>query len=105
MLAFFLGSEADAAQQGLALTAPYVNMNSIVVRNKSSSFPSEGLVGAVIKGRRIDRVVFQAKAFADLVRHKLRVINAVSMAQGEAVAAFPVDQLPRAMMGNPPKRM
>ncbi len=68
VLAFFLGSEADAAQQGLALTAPYVNMNSIVVRNKSSSFPSEGLVGAVIKGRRIpsDIQVTQLRTYASI---------------------------------------
>lgn len=53
MLGFFLDNENDAAQQGLALTAVYTKMNSIVVRNKASNFPDTGLVGAVVDGRRL----------------------------------------------------
>ena len=48
LLGFFLGGEEDAARQGLALTAPFVGMNSIVVRNKSSNYPDEGLVAATV---------------------------------------------------------
>lgn len=53
MLGFFLDNENDAAQQGLALSAVYTKMNSIVVRNKASNFPDTGLVGAVVDGRRL----------------------------------------------------
>lgn len=53
MLGFFLDNEYDAAQQGLALSAVYTKMNSIVVRNKASNFPDTGLVGAVVDGRKL----------------------------------------------------
>ena len=53
LLGFFLGDEADAAQQGLALSSAYVSMNNIVVRNKASNYPDTGLVGAVIEGQRL----------------------------------------------------
>lgn len=53
LLGFFLGDEADAAQQGLALSSAYVRMNNILVRNKASNYPDTGLVGAVIEGQRL----------------------------------------------------
>lgn len=48
---FFLGTEHDACQQGLALSATYVTMNTIVMRNKASSYPATGLAGAVVEGQ------------------------------------------------------
>lgn len=51
ILGFYLGSGEDAIDQSLALTTPYAQLNSILVRNKESSYPSDGLVGAVIEGR------------------------------------------------------
>lgn len=51
MLGFFLGSEEEAAENDLSLSSSYVTTNSILVRNKMSSYPAEGLVGAVIAGR------------------------------------------------------
>lgn len=53
ILGFFLGTEEDAAEQNLALSAPYVNMNYIVIRNKASSYPAEGLTCAVVEGRKV----------------------------------------------------
>lgn len=53
ILGFFLGNEANAAELGLTLSAPYVSMNNIVVRNKMSSYPDTGLVGAVIEGQQL----------------------------------------------------
>lgn len=61
ILGFFLGSEEEAAQMGLALTSAYVRMNSIVVRNKTVSYPDEGLVGAVIEGRQMPSEIGAAK--------------------------------------------
>ena len=55
ILGFFLGEEEDASGQGLALTAPYVGMNSIVVRNKSSNYPDEGLVAAQVDSQGLPR--------------------------------------------------
>lgn len=51
MLGFFRGSEEDAASKGLSLSSGYVGTNSIIVRNKASSYPADNLVGAVIEGR------------------------------------------------------
>lgn len=53
ILGFYLGSENDSIQQELALTSPYISMNSILVRNKMSSYPAENLVGAVVEGRKL----------------------------------------------------
>lgn len=50
LLAFFLGDQAEAAGKGLALTAPYIALRSIVVRNKASTYPARGLTCAVLAG-------------------------------------------------------
>ena len=51
LLCFYMGTEEESVRQGLTLTSPYVNMNNIVVRNKTSSYPDEGLVCAVVDGQ------------------------------------------------------
>lgn len=51
MAGFFLGSENDASADGLSLSRPYTTMNSLVVRNKSVSYPSDGLRFGVVAGR------------------------------------------------------
>ena len=53
MLGFFLGSQSSATPYGLSLSQNYANMNCIVVRNKSVSFPSDNLIGAVLEGREL----------------------------------------------------
>ena len=42
MLGFFLGSEEEAAQMGLALTRSYVTIGCLLVRNTFSSYPDQG---------------------------------------------------------------
>lgn len=59
--AFFLGTENDAARQELALSAPYVTMNHIVMRNKASSYPDTGLTGALIEGQRLPSNILAAE--------------------------------------------
>lgn len=67
MLGFFLDNENDAAQHGLALTAVYTKMNSIVVRNKASNFPDSGLKGAVIDGRRLpDNIIAPVRSYPSI---------------------------------------
>lgn len=51
MAGFYLGSDDEALNQGLALTYPYVDLNFILVRNKESTYPSEGLTGGIIDGK------------------------------------------------------
>ena len=51
MLGFYLGTEDHAVQAKLVLTAPYAVMNTLLVRNKSSNYPDENLIGAVIEGQ------------------------------------------------------
>ena len=53
VLAFYLDSEEHAAEQGLSVTAPYVSLNNILVRNKASSYPDKGLSGGMVKGREL----------------------------------------------------
>lgn len=53
VLGFYLGTDQDAAELGIALTAPYIELNTILVRNKESSYPDEGLTGAVLEGREL----------------------------------------------------
>lgn len=50
MLGFFTGTEEEAAGQELALSAPYAELDSILVRNRKSSYPAQGLIGAVQEG-------------------------------------------------------
>ena len=76
MLGFFLGTEADAADMGLALTAPYVNMNNIIIRNKASSYPGENLVCAIVEGQRLPGDIHAAKVVAyPGVREALSAVN------------------------------
>lgn len=53
ILGFYLGSDEQALKQGLAATADYVEMNFILVRNKESTYPAEGLVGGILEGKQI----------------------------------------------------
>lgn len=61
ILGFFLGDEKDATEHRLALSAAYVSMNNIVARNKMSSYPGTGLVGAVVEGQKLPSNISVAK--------------------------------------------
>lgn len=51
ILGFYLGTDEQALGQGLAATCPYVDMSAIVVRNKKSTYPAEGLKGGITEGK------------------------------------------------------
>lgn len=53
MLGAFLGTADEGVEMDMALSSTYASLNDIVARNKSVSFPAEGLVGAVMEGRHI----------------------------------------------------
>ena len=87
ILGFYLDSGEDAVTQSLALTTPYAQLNSILVRNKESTYPSEGLVGAVIEGRKMpedivaDRVISYSsmeEALSDVNRGKVDFFYGIS---------------------------
>lgn len=50
MLGFFLGGEWEAADAGFALSSPYAFLSDLIVRNKSVTYPSDGLTYVVIEG-------------------------------------------------------
>ena len=53
MAGFFLGSEGEAVERDLSLSQPYMTMNSLVVRNKSVSYPSDGLTFGAVEGGKL----------------------------------------------------
>lgn len=73
LLGFFIGTEEEAASQGLALTSSFVELDSILVRNKESTYPAEGLIGAVQEGRRMPQGIT-----ADEVRYYSAAVDALN---------------------------
>ncbi|WP_269476829.1 ATP-binding protein [Hominibacterium faecale] len=53
MAGFFFEDAADAMRDKLAQTKPYAALNDLVVRNRSVTYPSEGLTCGLLKGRRL----------------------------------------------------
>lgn len=54
---FFYDGEEEALREGLALTIPYVSFNNAILKNKSVTYPSEGLTAAVLNGRKLPESV------------------------------------------------
>jgi len=80
LLGFYMGTEEESIRQGLTLTSPYVDINNIVVRNKASTYPNEGLVCAVVEGRPLP-----AEVQADKVQTYPTVTDALTAVnRGEA---------------------
>ena len=76
ILGFFLGDENDAAQLGLALSASYVSANNIIVRNKACSYPSPGLVGALVENQRLPSGISVEKIrFYPSIKEALFAVN------------------------------
>lgn len=69
ILGFYLNSKERATEEGLALTASYASLNKIVVRNKASSYPDDGLVvGGIVEGRILPANVpaAEVKTYSDM---------------------------------------
>ena len=73
MLGFYLGSDEEAREQGMALTSSYVNINFIMVRNKESSYPDEGLSGGILEGKKMPEYIM-----ADKVHYYSDITTALS---------------------------
>lgn len=68
ILGFFLGTDEQALEQGLAATSDYVELNFILVRNKESTYPAKGLIGATTEGKQMpdDVVVEEVRYYSDV---------------------------------------
>lgn len=68
LLGFYLGSGERALEQGLAVTSDYVELNFILVRNKESTYPEEGLIGGIIEGKQMPEYVIaeQIRYYSDV---------------------------------------
>ncbi|WP_295579397.1 ATP-binding protein [uncultured Oscillibacter sp.] len=75
MLCFYVGGEAESVRQGLTLTSPYVNLNNIVVRNKASTYPDEGLVCAVVEEQPLPAGVEAEIRTYPTITDALRAVN------------------------------
>lgn len=53
LLGCFMDTEERASELGLAETKTFVNLNSIVVKNKAANYPGKGLTCAILRGREL----------------------------------------------------
>ena len=76
MLGFYLDSEENAAEQGLAISAPYASLNNIIVRNKASNYPDDGLAGGIVEGRQLSKSipVSEVRTYPD-IEEALAAVN------------------------------
>lgn len=76
LLGFYLGSEEDASGQDLALTTPFAELNYILVRNKESSYPAQGLVGAMLEGQDMpDNITVEKELYYSDIGEALSDVN------------------------------
>lgn len=76
ILGFFLGNEEDATRRGLALSAAYAHMNTILLRNKAASYPDTGLIGAVVEGKELPGDIMAAEVCTyPTIREALSAVN------------------------------
>lgn len=84
MTGFFLGDENEASQAGLSLTQPYATLSDLIVRNKTVSYPAEGLTCAMLDGRQLSPDIA-----ADEVRYYDDIYEALSAVnRGEVDFAY-----------------
>lgn len=50
ILGAYMDTDANAFSEGLALSQPYIRLNSIVLKNKSVSYPGKDLVCGILEG-------------------------------------------------------
>lgn len=50
ILGYYMGSDEDAFDDGLAVTESYISLNSTIVKHKSADYPSDGLTGGIVRG-------------------------------------------------------
>lgn len=72
ILGFYLGTDEQALEQGLAATSDYADLSFVLLRNKESTYPADGLTGGIIEGKEMpddvmaDHVLYYADVGAAL---------------------------------------
>lgn len=51
LMGFYLNSDKEALSDNLALTKPYIKLNSIIVKNNAASYPADDLTGGIVRGK------------------------------------------------------
>ena len=51
ILGAYLDGEEQGFSDGLVLTQPYINLNNIIIKHKSASYPDKGLICGIMTGR------------------------------------------------------
>ncbi len=76
MAGFFLGNETAAIKAKVSLSRCYVTMGNMVVRNKSVSYPSDGLTCGLLKGRQLpSNIQAETVQYFDNVHDALVAVN------------------------------
>lgn len=57
LLGYYMETDEPAFEKGLALSKPYISLNNIILKNKASDFPAQGLTAAVMEGRALPRSI------------------------------------------------
>lgn len=66
IMGFYLSTDEEAVTDNLALTQPYVSLNSIIVKNKAVSYPANGLTGGILEGKHmpVDTLAEEVRYFS-----------------------------------------
>lgn len=76
MAGFFLGNDSSASSEGLAKTRAFASMNDMIIRNKSVSYPAQGLTCAILKGTSLPAsIVADDVLYYDDVYEALAAVN------------------------------
>lgn len=77
ILGAYLGLEAEAFADGLALSQPYIDLSNIVIKHKSVSYPSPDLTCGILSGRTLPFGFEAAEVFYyDTVKELVAAANA-----------------------------
>lgn len=63
ILGFFLGGSQDAEDMNLILTSDYASLSNVILRNKTVSYPSDGLTAALLEGRSLPPDIKASKVY------------------------------------------
>lgn len=77
ILGAYLDGEEQAFADNLALSKPYINLNNIVLKHKSVSYPGPGLTCGIMTGRVLPASFEAAQIYSyDTVSEMLKAVNA-----------------------------
>lgn len=76
ILGYYLDTEDAAIEDGLALSRAYIKLNSIIVKNKYTNYPSKNLTAGILNGRFLpDGVSAKNVLYYDSIKDCLDAVN------------------------------